>query len=231
MPLTPLACRASPASTRGSHAAYQPARTTTRSLRSASLHSAPCSASTGRAGNGALEPRGMGDGPAWRGKPLRPQSASARVWMGQALGEADFAQRHALPATSHVQPQRRLTHGRALLVVRCACLTPAMLDLPTLQFRMLVESTAGLPRTPDNTPFACLQHTEHAPMRFHRASFLLTHLSQSMTHSTCGVTPWRRSRCARPRRNSAFSAALMRLLEYAAVSSVPRTHFQPKGRT
>jgi hypothetical protein len=62
----PLTLRASPASTRGSHAAYQPARDAARSLRSVALHSAPCSASTGRPGNGAPEPRGMGDGPAWR---------------------------------------------------------------------------------------------------------------------------------------------------------------------
>ena len=48
-----LARRASPASTRGSSAAYQPARAAPRSLRSVALHSAPCSASTGRPGNGA----------------------------------------------------------------------------------------------------------------------------------------------------------------------------------
>jgi hypothetical protein len=67
----PLARRASPASARGSHAAYQPTRATARSLRSAALHSAPYSVTTGRAGHGALEPRGRGDGPAWRDVPCQ----------------------------------------------------------------------------------------------------------------------------------------------------------------
>ena len=164
---------ASPASTHGSPAAYQPTRATARSLRSVALHSAPCSVATGRPGNGALEPRGRGDGPAWRGIGRRRRGTStARTRMRQGrLGHADFTQRHALPATSHVQPQRRVSCGGALLVVSSARLTPAVLDLPTLHLRLLVEPATGLSWSPHNATLTALQHTQHTPMRFHRAPF------------------------------------------------------------
>jgi hypothetical protein len=59
---------ASITSTRGSRAAYQPTRATARSLRSAALHSAPCSVATGWAGSGACRATWEGwDCPAWRG--------------------------------------------------------------------------------------------------------------------------------------------------------------------
>ena len=77
----PLARRVPAHSTRGSRAAYQPTRATARSLRSAALHSAPCSVATGRAGYGALEPRGR-VGTAQRGGGM-PRRQAAR---GEPLG-------------------------------------------------------------------------------------------------------------------------------------------------
>jgi hypothetical protein len=71
-----------------------------------------------------------------------------------------------------------------------------------------------LPHSPDDATITALQRTHHTPMGFHRASFGWL----AMDYSTRGVTPCRRSRCARPWRIRAFSAALIRLVTCVAIS-------------
>src|SRR5690349_604930 len=99
------------------------------------------------------------------------RSRKRHVWN---LREADLAQWHPLPASRHVQPQGGVRRSGSSLIVGGACLTPALLDLPTLHLRVLVEPATLLPHLPDDAPRTAVQHTQHAPLWFHLGSFLLS---------------------------------------------------------
>jgi hypothetical protein len=57
-------------------------------------------------------------------------------------------QRHPLPASTHVEPQRRVSSGQAVLIVGSARFTPAVLDLATLHVCVFVEPRIRLPHSP-----------------------------------------------------------------------------------